>query len=305
MATGLNLTGLQGVQKLQTILHVKAKKEPECRFHALVDKVWRMDFLTVAYIQVRRNGGVCGVDGETFADIESKGLETWLGELSGELKEDTYVPKPVRQVMIPKKQPGTFRPLGIPCIRDRVAQTSALLVLEPIIEADLQPEQYAYRPGRSANDAVKRVHGLLNTGHKEVVDGDLSNYFGEIPHAELMKSLARRVSDGRMLKLIKAWLEMPVEEDDGQGGKRLTNRARKERKGTPQGAPISPLASNLYMRRFILGWKVLGYARRFRSEIVNYADDFCVLGKAPATEMLLAVKRLMDHLKLPVNDQKT
>ncbi len=218
MATGLNLTGLQGVQKLQTILHVKAKKEPECRFHALVDKVWRMDFLTVAYIQVRRNGGVCGVDGETFADIESKGLETWLGELSGELKEDTYVPKPVRQVMIPKKQPGTFRPLGIPCIRDRVAQTSALLVLEPIIEADLQPEQYAYRPGRSANDAVKRVHGLLNIGHKEVVDGDLSNYFGEIPHAELMKSLARRVSDGRMLKLIKAWLEMPVEEDDGQGG---------------------------------------------------------------------------------------
>ena len=229
----------------------------------------------------------------------------WLGELARELKEGDYAPRAVRQVLIPKKQPGKFRPLGIPCIRDRVAQTSALLVLEPIFEADLQPEQHAYRPGRSAHDAVNRVVRLLYRGHNEVVDCDLSNYFGEIPHAELLKSFARRVSDGRMLKLIKAWLEMPVEEDDGKGGKRRTNRARKERKGTPQGAPISPLASNLYMRRFILGWKVLGYARRFRSEIVNYADDLCVLGKAPAADMLAAVERLMAGLKLPVNERKT
>ena len=138
-----------------------------------------------------------------------------------------------------------------------------------------------------------------------MVDGDLSNYFGEIPHAELMKSIARRVSDGRMLGLIKAWLEMPVEEDDGKGGKRRTSRARKERKGTPQGAPISPLLSNLYMRRFILGWKMLGYAQRFCAEIVNYADDFCVLGKTSAATMLAAVKRVMDELKLPINEQKT
>ena len=305
MATDDNLTGLQGVQKLQNILHAKAKEEPNRRFHALIDKVWRMDFLTQAWKQVRQNGGVPGIDRETFDDIESYGVDKWLGELSRDLRENTYVPQPVRQVMIPKKQPGKFRPLGIPCIRDRVAQTSALLILEPIIDADLQPEQYAYRPGRSAIDAVKRVHGLLNTGHREVVDGDLSNYFGEIPHAELMKSIARRVSDGRLLNLIKAWLEMPVVEDDGRGGKRYTNRARKERKGTPQGAPISPLASNLYMRRFILGWQALGYARRFGSEIVNYADDFCVLGKAPAAEMLLAVKRIMNRLHLPINDQKT
>ncbi len=173
------------------------------------------------------------------------------------------------------------------------------------MEADLQREQYGYRRGRSANDAVKRVHGLLQRGYQEVVDGDLSNYFGEIPHAELMKSIARRVSDGRMLGLIKAWLEMPVEEDDGKGGRRRTNRGRRERKGTPQGAPISPMLSNLYMRRFVLGWKVLGYARRFRAEIVNYADDFCVLGKAPAAEMLTAVKRIMEELKLPVNERKT
>ena len=138
-----------------------------------------------------------------------------------------------------------------------------------------------------------------------MIDADLSNYFGEIPHAELMKSVERRVSDGRMLGLIKAWLEMPVVEEDGDGGTRRTNRARKERKGTPQGAPISPLLSNIYMRRFILGWKALGHARRFGAEIVNYADDFCVLGKAPAAEMLAVVNRLMERLKLPVNAQKT
>ena len=305
MTTGENLTGSHAVQKLRTMLHAKAKEEPERRFHALIDKVWRMDFLKEAWARVRRNGGSAGVDGETFNDIETKGVEQWLGELSQALKDGTYAPEAVRQVLIPKKQPGQFRPLGIPCIRDRVAQTSAMLVLEPIFEADLQPEQYAYRPERSATDAVKRIHRLVNTGHDEVVDGDLANFFGEIPHAELMKSIARRVSDGRMLGLIKAWLEMPVEEDNGKGGKRRTNRARKERKGTPQGSPISPLFSNCYMRRFILGWKVLGYARHFHSEIVNYADDFCVLGKAPAAEMLTAVKQIMERLQLTVNEEKT
>jgi len=305
VTTGESLTGSDKVRKLQTVLHAKAKEEPDRRFHALIDKVWREDFLAEAWRRVRRNGGTAGVDEETFADIESLGVGRWLGELSRDLKDGTYAPKPVREVLIPKKQPGKFRPLGIPCIRDRVAQTSALLVLEPIFEADLQPEQYAYRPGRSANDAVQRVHRLLITGHNEVVDCDLSNYFGEIPHAELMKSIARRVSDGRMLGLIKVWLEMPVEGDDGKGGKRRTNRARRERKGTPQGSPISPLASNLDMRRCVLGWKALGYARRYRSEIVNYADDFCVVGKAPAADMLVAVRRLMERLKLPINEQKT
>ena len=148
-----------------------------------------------------------------------------------------------------------------------------MLVLSPIFEADLQPEQYAYRPGRHAHDAVKRVHRLLTTGHREVVDADLSNYYGQIPHSDLLRSIARRVSDGRLLGWVKLWLEMAVDEDDGRGGRRRTNRARRERKGTPQGSPISPLFSNIYMRRFILGWKVLGYARRFKAEIVNYADD--------------------------------
>ncbi len=204
MSTGESLSGSEKVRGLQTVLHAKAKEEPGRRFHALTDKVWREDFLAEAWRRVRRNGGAAGVDGETFVAIESHGVRRWLGEQARELKDGAYTPKPVRQVLIPKKQPGKFRPLGIPCIRDRVAQTSALLVLEPIFEADLQPEQYAYRPGRSAHDAVRRVHSLLNTGHNEVVDCDLSNYFGEIPHAELLRSFARRISDGRMLKLIKA-----------------------------------------------------------------------------------------------------
>ena len=293
------------LRKLQTVLHAKAKEEPGRRFHALVDKVWREDFLLAAWALVRRNGGAAGVDGVTVADVGAHGVERWVGELSRDLREGTYKPSPVRQVLIPKKQPGKFRPLGIPCLRDRVAQTSAMLVLMPVFEADLEPEQYGYRPGRSARDAVRRVHRLLHKGRNEVVDADLSNYFGEIPHAELMKSIARRVSDGRMLGLVKAWLEMPVVEEDGKGGTRRTNRARKNRKGTPQGAPISPLLSNIYMRRFILGWKQLGYARRFGAEIVNYADDFCVLGKAPAAVMRAAVDRLMERLKLPVNARKT
>ena len=305
MPTGERLTGAQRVRKLQHTLHEKAKEEPDRRFHALIDKVWREDFLLEAWTRVRRNGGSAGVDGETLADIEKAGVGDWLGDLSRELRDGTYTPQAVRQVLIPKKEPGKFRPLGIPCLKDRVAQTSAMLVLEPIFEADLQPEQYAYRPGRSAKDAVKRTHRLLSQGHHEVVDADLSNYFGEIPHVELLKSIARRVSDGRLLELIKAWLESPVEEDDGKGGTRRTNRSRRERKGTPQGAPVSPLLSSIYMRRFILGWKLKGYAQRFGAEIVNYADDFCVFGKAPAAEMLAAVKRIMGVLKLPVNARKT
>ena len=161
MATDKGLTGSERVRKFQTMLHAKAKEEPKRRFHALCDKMWREDFLREAWERVRRNGGTAGVDGESFKDIEAQGVEGWLGELARDLREGTYRPKAVRQVLIPKKQPGKFRPLGIPCIRDRVAQSSAMLVLEPIFEADLQPEQYGYRPGRSANEAVHRVHELL------------------------------------------------------------------------------------------------------------------------------------------------
>ena len=305
MGTGKSLTAPERVRRLRAALHAKAKEAAGYRFYTLSDKVWRDDVLLVAWGEVRRNGGAPGVDGETVADIEARGVERWLGGLARELKEGTYRPKAVRRVWIAKKQRGKYRALGIPCLRDRVAQTAALLVLSPIVEADLAPEQYAYRPGRSAHDAVNQAHRLVNTGHCEGVDADLSDYFGQIPHAELLHCVARRVSDGRMLGWVKAWLEMAVEEDDGRGGTRRTNRARRERKGTPQGAPISPLLSNLYMRRFVLGWKVLGHAQRFKADIVNYADDIVILGKESAAAMREAVEDMMKRLKLPLNAEKT
>ncbi len=300
----MNLTTPVSVQKLQTALHDKAKGSPGFRFYALYDKVYRKDVLGHAYQCCRANGGAAGVDGQRFEDIEEYGVERWLDELAQELKNRTYRPQPVRRVWIPKPD-GKQRPLGVPTIRDRTVQTAAVLVLEPIFEADLQPEQYAYRSDRSPLDAVKRVHKLINTGHGEIVDADLSGYFDSIPHAELMKSVARRVVDGAMLHLIRMWLEAPVEETDEHGRKHRSTRNRDEGRGTPQGSPISPLLSNLYMRRFVLGWKQLGYEKRWRAYIVNYADDLVICCRGSAEEALAAMGVIMQKLKLTVNETKT
>jgi group II intron reverse transcriptase/maturase len=289
---------------LQTALHAKAKGSPNCRFHALYDKVYRKDVLAYAYERCKANGGAAGVDEQTFEHIEKDGRERWLDELTRELKSRTYKPQPVRRVYLPKPD-GKQRPLGIPTIRDRVVQTAAGLVLEPIVEADLQPEQYAYRADRSALDAVKRVHRLINTGHQQIVDADLSSYFDTVPHAELMKSVARRVVDGAMLHLIKMWLEAPVEETDERGNKHRTTRNRDGGRGTPQGAPISPLLSNLYMRRFVLGWKALGHERRWQAYIVNYADDLVICCRSGAQQALAKMREMMSRLKLTVNEAKT
>jgi RNA-directed DNA polymerase len=222
-------------------LHAKANESSSYRFCALYDKVYRPDVLLHAYVCCKANKGAAGVDGQDFEDIEKYGLERWLGELTQELKGKTYEPAAVRRVYIPKAgQPGKFRPLGIPCIRDRVAQMAAVLVLEPIFEADLQPEQYAYRPERSELDAVRHVHSLLNTGHGQVVDADLSGYFDSIPHSELMRSLARRIVDGAMVHLIKMWLEAAVEEEDEHGQKHRTTPDRDEGRGTPKGRRFHP-----------------------------------------------------------------
>jgi RNA-directed DNA polymerase len=292
------------VQKLQTALHAKAKGSPNFRFYALYDKVYREDVLAFAYECCKANGGAAGVDHQTFEDIEAYGLKRWLDELTQQLKSRTYQPKPVRRVYIPKPD-GKQRPLGIPAIRDRVAETAAVLVLEPILEADLPPEQYAYRQERSALDAVKHVHKLINSGHGQIVDADLSSYFDSLPHSELLKSVARRVVDGAMLHLIKMWLEASVEETNERGKKRRSTRNRDQGRGTPQGSPISPLLSNLYMRRFVLGWKKLGHEKRLQAYIVNYADDLVICCRSGAGEALATMRDMMSKLKLAVNETKT
>src|ERR1051326_1455211 len=287
----MSLTPQEKVQKLQAALHAKAKGSPGYRFYALYDKVYRQDVLLHAYACCKANQGAAGVDGQSFEDIEAYGLGRWLGELTEQLRSRTYRPQAVRRVYIPKPD-GKRRPRGIPTVKDRVVQMAAVVVLEPIFQADLPPEQYAYRPESSALDAVRHVHRLLSSGHGQVVDADLSGYFDTIPHAELMRCLARRIVDGAMLHLIKMWLEAAVEEEDERGQKHRTTRNRDEGRGTPQGAPISPLLSNLYMRRFVLGWKALGHEKRLDAHIVNYADDFVICCRASAEPALAAISEM-------------
>ena len=300
-----NLSTPTSVQKLQMALHAKAKAEAGYRFYALYDKISREDILAHAWAQCRSNKGAPGVDGQNFADVEAYGVQRWLGELALALRNEEYRPDPIRRVFIPKAN-GKLRPLGISTLRDRVCMTAAMLVLEPIFEADLPPEQYAYRPGRNAQQAVIEVEETLFRGHPEVVDADLADYFGSIPHAELMLSLARRIVDARVLHLIKMWLECAVEETDDRGRKTRTTEAKDQRRGIPQGSPISPLLANLYMRRFVLGWKKLGLEQSLGSRIVTYADDLVILcRRGQAEEALSRMREIMGKLKLTVNEEKT
>src|ERR1700730_819121 len=300
-----NLATPASVQKLQTALHAKAKTEAGYRFYALYDKIYREDILAHAYAQCRSNKGAPGVDGQDFPDVEAYGVQQWLGELAIALKEETYRPDPIRRVFIPKAN-GKLRPLGISTLRDRVCMTAAMLVLDPIFEADLPPEQYAYREGRNAQQAVIDAEETLYRGHLDVVDADLADYFGTIPHADLMRSLARRIVDRRVLHLIKMWLECAVEETDDRGRKTRSTVAKDSGRGIPQGSPISPLLANLYMRRFVLGWKKLGLEERLGSRIVTYADDLVILcRKGKAEEALQQLRVIIGKLKLTVNEEKT
>ncbi|MDZ4214075.1 MAG: group II intron reverse transcriptase/maturase [Rhodocyclaceae bacterium] len=286
-------------------LHAKAKTESGYRFYALYDKIYRNDILAHAYAQCRSNKGAPGVDRQDFADIEAYGVKRWLEELALALREENYRPDPIRRVFIPKAN-GKLRPLGISTLRDRVCMTAAMLVLEPIFEADLPSEQYAYRPGRNAQQAAREVEERLHRGHTDVVDADLADYFGSIPHTELMLSLARRIVDRRVLHLIKMWLECAVEETDQRGRKTRTTEAKDSRRGIPQGSPISPLLSSLYMRRFVLAWKKLGLEHSLGSRIVTYADDLVILCKhGKAEEALQRMRDIMGKLKLTVNEEKT
>ena len=288
-----NLATPDSVQKLQTALHAKAKAEPGYRFYVLYDKISRDDILAHAYAQCRSNKGAPGVDRQDFEAVETYGVERWLGELALALRQETYRPDPIRRVYIPKAN-GKLRPLGISTLRDRVCMTAAMLVLEPIFEAGstsrCRPsELYAYRPGRNAQQAVVEVEELLFRGHPEVVDADLADYFGSIPHADLLKSVARRIVDRRVLHLIKMWLDCPVEETDDRGRRTRTTEARDKRRGIPQGSPISPLLANIYMRRFVLGWKMFGLERTLGSRLaMTYADDLVILCRRGKAESGLA-----------------
>jgi len=300
-----NLSTPITVQKLQTALHAKAKSQAEYRFYALYDKIYRSDILFHAWNQCRANKGAPGVDGQDFEEVEKYGVLRWLGELALALKTEKYQPEPIRRVFIPKAN-GKLRPLGISTLRDRVCMTAAMMVLEPIFEADLPDEQYAYRVGRNAQQAVIDVGDVLFHGRREVADADLADYFGSIPHAELMLSLARRIQDKHVLHLIKMWLQCAVEETNDRGRKTRTTEARDKGRGIPQGSPISPLLANVYMRRFVLAWKKFGLERTRGSKIVTYADDLVILcSKGKAEQALQKLREIMGKLKLTVNEEKT
>jgi RNA-directed DNA polymerase len=297
---------LETPEKLRTLqrkLYCKAKAEPAYRFYLLYDKLYRADILAHAYALARANDGAPGADGVTFETVEAAGLEEWLAALREELRTHRYRPQAVRRVMIPKPGGGD-RPLGIPTVRDRVVQTAAKLVLEPILEADLEDTAYGYRPGRSAAGAIERVDGLLRQGYTQVVDADLSKYFDSIPHAALLQSVARRIVDRHMLRLIKQWLKAPVEERDDDGNRRMSG-GKASTSGTPQGGVISPLLANLYMNRFLKYWRQSGCGARFRAQVVSYADDFVILSRGRAGEALDWTREAMARLELSLNEAKT
>jgi RNA-directed DNA polymerase len=298
-------TPSETVEKLQTLLQTKAKAEPDFRFYALWDKVCRKDVLHEAYRRCRANAGAAGVDGETFGKIDARGPERWLETLREELISGGYTPRPLLRVWIPKSNGGQ-RPLGIPSIRDRVVQMAAVLVIGPIFEADLLPQQFGFRPGLDAKMALRRVYWhVTQHGRREVLDADLRDYFTSIPHAPLMRSLSRRIADGRLLHVIKGWLTAPVVEViDGRPVQ--TAEARRTKRGTPQGGVISPLLANCYFRRFLLAWHGHGHRDQLDAHVVNYADDFvicCQPGNASAA--MARMSALMTRLGLEVNTTKT
>ncbi len=286
------------VRAFQRKLYLASKQKKDFRFYSLYDKVYRLDVLKESYRQCRANGGSPGCDGITFSDIEEKGLVPWLQEISESLQERKYKPQAVKRVFIAKPgQPGKFRPLGIPTIRDRVVQGACKIVIEPIFEADLNGDSYGYRPLRGAADAVKRIESSVKEGYRCVYDGDLQGYFDNIPHDRLIAKIERRISDKSILALIRQFLRAPVLYMDGNGADTIT----KPELGTPQGGVISPLFANIYLNDFsnlITG--------RTPCRMISYADDFVILHRQPFTEKQVQwFKEKLASEGLSINEAKT
>jgi len=299
------LTTPESIRTLLRKLYTKAKQEPAYCFYALYDKVWRADILMYAYRLVRANKGSPGIDGMSFEDIEQgKGIETFLTALAQDLKGKTYNPSPVRRVMIPKDD-GSKRPLGIPTIRDRVAQMAVKRVIEPIFEADFCPSSYGFRPQKSAHDAVDAIAEALNRGYTKVIDADLSKYFDSIPHAKLLAVVAERIVDGAILHLLKRWLKAPVIGEDEDGTRKNVGGGKANSKGTPQGGVISPLLSNCYLHLLERIWDRHQLCWKLKARIVRYADDFVVLCGGNVAAPLAAVRQVLDRLDLTLNEAKT
>ena len=299
------LTTPESIRTLQRKLYRKAKREPACRFHALYDKVYRADILGHAYNLVRANKGSAGSDGVTFEVIEEKeGAVAFVAELAGTLEDKTYRPDPVKRVMIPKAD-GSQRPLGIPTIRDRVAQMAVKLVIEPIFEADFCDTSYGFRPRKCAHDAVDDVRHTMNKGYTEVIDADLSKYFDTIPHSNLMATVGERISDGAILRLIQMWLKAPVMEVDKDGTKRNIGGGKGNRKGTPQGGVLSPLLANLYLHLLDRIWERRQLQQRLGARIVRYADDIVIVCRRGVEKPMEVLRRVLERLGLTLNETKT
>ena len=299
------LTTPNTIRTLQRKLYAKAKQEPAYRFYALYDKISRAEVLAHAWRLVRANRGNPGVDGVSFEAIESgEGIETFLRGLAQDLKDKTYRAQPVRRVMI-LKEDGSLRPLGIPTIRDRVAQMAVKLIIEPIFEADFCDHSYGFRPKRSAHDAVDDIASALWAGHTQVIDADLSKYFDSIPHAKLMAVVAERIVDGGILHLIKLWLKAPVIGADDKGVKRNVGGGKANSQGTPQGGVISPLLANCYLHLMDRIWQRHHLRGKLQAHLVRYADDFVVLCRRGVEEPLNVVRRVLARLGLNLNEAKT